>query len=316
MKEQQILKEYLGRINKVIDYIEVNIGVQFKLEELASVACFSKFHFIRIFQGVTGETPFQFILRLRLEKAACMLLTDKGENITNIAYHSGFSDCSVFSRNFKNLFNCSPTQFRITNNQNSNISQIQSNSRQIKEKIYAYFCDEEFDDSQITYRRKNMIKNQSVEVKELPSITVAYVRHIGPYKNNEALFEKLFNKIMTWAGPRGFLTDPNFKSYIVYHDDPSITPEEKYRISVAIPVPEDAKVDGEIGKMDIEAGKYVVARFELEVGEYEEAWRWVFSEWLPKSGYQCDNKPCFEIYPEAPKNNKFIVDICVPIKPL
>ncbi len=57
MKEQ----EHQYRINKVIDYIELNLQNDFSLDELSRVAHFSKFHFGRIFQGVTGETPFQFI---------------------------------------------------------------------------------------------------------------------------------------------------------------------------------------------------------------------------------------------------------------
>jgi len=76
MREQnpQIQIEYKNRINKVFDYIERNISEQLTLEELADVASFSKYHFVRIFFGITGETPFQFINRIRLEKAAMCLV--------------------------------------------------------------------------------------------------------------------------------------------------------------------------------------------------------------------------------------------------
>ena len=158
--------------------------------------------------------------------------------------------------------------------------------------------------------------NKSVEVQELPKMTLAYVRHIGPYKGDEKLFERLWNKLFAWAGPRGLLSNKDLKSIAIYHDNPEITDEEKLRISVCITVDPATKVDGDIGKMELEAAKYVIARFEVNSEQFQEAWEWVYAEWLPTSGYQPDDKPCFEMYPEEPKDGKFIVDLCVPIKPL
>ena len=94
---------------------------------------------------------------------------------------------------------------------------------------------------------------KNVEVCELPQMTVAYIRHIGPYKGDEKLFQGLWNKLFTWAGSHGLL-GRDFKSLVIYHDDPNITIEDKLRMSVCITVPENTKVDGEIGRMEIEAG--------------------------------------------------------------
>ena len=105
--------EYISRINRTFDYIESNIEKPLTLEELATVANFSKFHFNRIFQSIVGETPFQFILRVRLEKAATSIITNKNESISEIAYKCGFSDISIFSRNFKSYFQFSATQYRV-----------------------------------------------------------------------------------------------------------------------------------------------------------------------------------------------------------
>jgi len=160
-----------------------------------------------------------------------------------------------------------------------------------------------------------MKSNKSVEVKELPQMTVAYVRHIGPYNGNEKLFERLWNKLFSWAAPRGLVGGKDFKSMIIYHDDPNVTSEDQLRMSVCITVSDDTKVDGEIGKMELEAAKYVIARFELTAQEFQQAWDWVYNEWLPTSGYQPEDKPSLEMYPEEPKDGKFIVDICVPVKP-
>lgn len=159
----------------------------------------------------------------------------------------------------------------------------------------------------------------TIEVKELPEMPIVYVRHIGAYKGNPALFQRLFGKLCGWAGPRGLIRPPQTKFLCVYYDDPDVTEDERLRVDVAMTVPKDTPVDGEVGKNILPAGKYAVGRFELSSPEFEEAWGGVMGGWLPQSGYQCDDRPCFEVYLNDPKTHpegKCIVDICVPVKPL
>lgn len=304
--------EYISRINKALDYIEPNLSKSMTLEELAEVANFSKFHFNRIFHSIAGETPFQFITRLRLEKAALLILTNKNESISGIAFECGFSDISIFSRNFKNYFGITATRYKKEKLQNSNISQQNSNDEQKENKLKAYFCPA----SQTIKWRTNMEISKSVEIKELPQMTVAYVRNIGPYNGNKELYRKHRDKLFLWAGARGLLESKDFKYLVLYHDNPKVALSANLRMSLCITVPPAANVDGGIGKMVIEAAKYVVCRFELTEHDFETAWNWVYGQWLPNSGYQPDDKPYFETYPEEPKDGKYIVDFCIPVKPI
>jgi AraC family transcriptional regulator len=304
--------EYISRINKILDYIDTNLESPMTLDELASVASFSKYHFNRIFHSVVRETPFQFIMRVRIEKAAMLLLTNTKITVSEVAHKCGFADISVFSRNFKSFFGVSPGRYRVGKSQNSNLSQTDSNSRQAEGKAIPYFCPE----LQTMKWRTNMKLNKSIEIRELPKMTLAYIRHIGPYKGDDKLFERLWNRLFSWAGPRGLIGGKDFRSLVIYHDDPGVTIEDKLRMSVCITVPSVTRVDGEIGKMELEAAKYVIARFELNAQQFQEAWDWLYGEWFPASGYQPDEKPCFEMYPEEPHNGLFVVDICVPVKPL
>ena len=182
-----MIQEYISRINKAIDYIEANYGRPLTLDELAGEASFSRFHFHRIFQGVAGETPFQFIQRIRLEKAATLIIYNPRDSISNIALKCGFSDISVFSRNFKNQFGMSASQYRREKRENSNISQLNGKKDQPDERASMYFCRST---NSIKWR-SNMELLKSVEVTDLPKMNLAYVRHIGPYKGNEKLFEGL-----------------------------------------------------------------------------------------------------------------------------
>lgn len=68
-------------------------------------------------------------------------------------------------------------------------------------------------------------KSLNVDVKEIPEMHVAYVRHIGPYKGDPALFERLF----TWASARDLLHIPETKVMSVYHDNPEVTDDQQSR---------------------------------------------------------------------------------------
>ena len=159
----------------------------------------------------------------------------------------------------------------------------------------------------------------TVEVKEVPDMTVAYVRHVGPYQGDGELFGRLIGQICTWAGPRGLLGKPDGKLLSVYHDSPEVTDESQLRVSVCITVPEDTQVDGEIGKMVIKGGSYAIGHFEIDQGRYGEAWDALMGGWLPESGYQPADGVCYEDYRNDPKEHpegKCVVDICVPVRPL
>ena len=158
-----------------------------------------------------------------------------------------------------------------------------------------------------------------VVVKDCQEKTVVYVRHIGPYKENPELFSSLMQKLCAWAGPRNLLHFPDTEFIIIYHDNPEITDENKLRISVCITASASTPVEGEIGKMVIPAGKYAFTRFRLGSTGYQEAWNWVYGQWLPTSGYAPDDRPCYEQYYNGPDDNPeglMDLDIVVPIKPL
>ncbi len=313
-------KEYLARINNVIDYIDNNISSKFTLEELSSVANFSKFHFHRIFNGIMGETLNNYILRIRLEKAATILICNPNVPITDICFNCGFSSSSVFARTFKDKFKLSASEWRLNHlSKFSNISQSNSNISEVSKKLDKYFGDILFNTNGDA-KMKEVIEPTNIEVKEMEEFTVAYIRYIGPYKGDSELFSNLFTRIFNWAGPKGLCQFPKTKVLSVYHDNPDITDEEKLRLSICISVPESTEVDSEIGKMNIAGGKYAVASYVLsDSAEYQKAWNYIYSNWLPTSGYQPDDKPCFELYlnnPEEHPEHKHIVDIHVPVKSL
>lgn len=330
-------KEYRARINRVMDHVQQHLAGKLSLSTLSMVACFSPFHFHRIFGAFTGETVAGFIQRLRIEKAASLLVYNPSKSITEIAFDVGFGSSASFARLFKNYFGMSATCWRrggfleySKNSQaESKIGKTNSNNSKELAGLARYFDRQKTDgecplNSYITYQSGRSIsmslaKNAKVTVDVLPKMTVAYVRHIGPYKGDAGLFEKLFGTLMKWAGPRGLLAQKEFSCLSVYHDDPEVTDEGKLRVSACITVPPSTETSGEIGKMELEAGAYAIARFELADNEFQDAWDYVYGQWLPKSGYQPDDRYCFERCcndPATHPQKKHIIDICVPVKPM
>ena len=155
-----------------------------------------------------------------------------------------------------------------------------------------------------TEKRKEPV---SVGVEEVPEMTVACVRHVGPYAGDTKLFEGLFGRLGQWARPRGLLS-PDSQWLTVFHDDPNITPQEKLRISACVTVPKGTPGEGDVSIMVLPAGRCVLAHYSLLPSEYEEAWNWLMGEWLEKSGYQPDDRPCYEVYRSAPGAKVHLVD--------
>lgn len=314
MDSKQLSKqEYTTRINRVMDYIRLNLDKSFDLATLASVASFSPYHFHRIFTAMVGETPNNFVSRIKLEKAAQLLHNNPKASVSEVALACGFVNVSSFSRAFKGYFGLTTTEFR---NQDKAIyikdgvryskdckavSKIGKNIQQVNEQ----FCSVEFN--------KIIIMDTKIEIKRMPELNLIYCRHTGDFKKIGQAYEKLFS----WAIPRE-LVNQNTKTVTVYQDDPAITSIDKVRQDACIIVDDNVKVDGEIGKLNIPAGKYAVGRFELKETEFEEAWN-TMCAWLTESGFQPSDSPTYEYYHNdysADPEHKFIVDICIPVKPL
>lgn len=301
-------KQYVQRINRVIDYIEGHLDEELNLQHLANVAHFSPYHFHRIFTAFKGETLNNFIKRKKIEKAGSRLLNEREVSISEIAFACGFNSVSVFCRAFRDRFQMSAQEFRLKRNDAfSKNGQLDSKNDKVDAASISYFSVDK------QKNRRLQMKN-NIQIKEMPALDLIYCRHIGPFY----LIGKAYEKLMKWAGPRGLLDDPNVKTVTVYHDDPKVTEMDKVHQSACITVNGGTKPEGEFGKMSVPAGKYVVGNFEISDTEFQQAWDSVCL-WLSESGYEPADGYPYELYHndhEKHPERKFIVDICVPVKPM
>ena len=101
----------LARVTRVLRAIEAAPEAPHTLAEMASEARLSHWHFLRCFEEITGTTPRQYLLRMRLRRAALRLKRD-ATKIVDIAFDCGFGDVSNFNRMFRQEFGVSPRIYR------------------------------------------------------------------------------------------------------------------------------------------------------------------------------------------------------------
>lgn len=304
--------EYRSRINRVMDYIDLHLDQPLELKTVADIANFSPYHFHRIFTFLIGETPVDYIQRLRVEKAAWKLREAEPQTITEIAYECGFGSVSLFSRTFKKYFGMTPSRFsREDKPVYSQGGKLFSKNGQKLRKNLKHDALEAADLCIVESNQFYFMK-ANIEVKEMPEMKAVYVRHIGAFNQIGEAYEKLSK----WAYPRELYTPNVSKSATVIHDDPMVTEIEKVRQSACIIIEKDVKVEGEIGKLTIPAGKYAVGHFEIGFADFEKAWN-SMCNWFVESGYQQGDGCTYELYHNdhtTHPEKKSIVDICIPVK--
>jgi AraC-like DNA-binding protein len=101
----------LARVTRTVRMIEHDPSRTLSIQELAREARLSPYHFLRTFQQLTGLTPHQFVMRIRLREAALRLAAGPAR-IVDIAFASGFNDVSNFNRAFRSEFGVSPRIYR------------------------------------------------------------------------------------------------------------------------------------------------------------------------------------------------------------
>jgi AraC family transcriptional regulator len=296
------MADYSDSIGAVKAYIDEHLADPLDLGTLAGVAGFSMYHFSRIFEAHAGQPPMRYVKGRRLEKAAG-LLAENSRNITAIARECGFQSISAFNAQFKQRYGKTPGAFR-----KSRSGKNPAQERKIREDAREI---ESHTPSKSFLRR---IWDMNVEIKELPAYRIAYFRHTGSYLETAGNWQRL----LAWAGKRG-LSPPRAMFIGISRDDPATTGEDECRHDACVVLPEDFAETDEDGVQyaDIPAGKYGQYLFYDTIDKLAIAFRALYGEWLPQSGYTPDDRPVLEINlnnPAEDPEGKGKCLVCIPIK--
>jgi AraC family transcriptional regulator len=276
--------DYVDRVNRAIDFILRNLDQPLQLEVVARAACFSPFHFHRIFRSLVGESLSEFVKRLRLERAVSLMsqkswATSRQHSLTDIALACGFDSSSDFSRCFKQRYEVAPSRF-----------DVDSFRRKRRKNWQAAVADPE------DRHRLNRLKpgknpdGFEVQLRRLPPRSVAYIRVADSYRDGEVI--KAIQSLMEWAEPRG-LAEGQWLGYM--WDNPEITPHEKCRYDVGLVVPEITP-RGEVSRIEFPAMQVAEIEIRGNIQLELRALDWLYATWLPSSGFVPTDQPGFEVW--------------------
>lgn len=288
----QTEKDHKERVNKVIDFMFKNIKDNVSLDTLSRIANYSPFHFQKIFKQVTGKTPKQFIIKLRLEAALHLIVIHPHKSILETATDCGFSSSSVFSRAFRNFYNTSPEKIRSLNP---------------KEKLKVL---KKLDINPINLRTKKKDKELQVSVKK--SIAMKGIYLLAPFHDCIKI-QQTFKELVQLA-----------KANDLYNSNSQLlgvlSPHHGHSYMAFLSLDKMTGLPTKLNPTEIRTGKYASITTHGKSEETMKAVHHLFQKWLPDSGYKIANEVIgFESFSENPASvpyDKLQREIHIPIEPI
>lgn len=99
-------------VNRIINYLNENYESKISLEQIAHNIYLSPVYISKIFKEETGESPINYLIKIRLEKAKDILLNSNNGSIKSIANQVGYDDVYHFSKLFKKYYGVSPLYYK------------------------------------------------------------------------------------------------------------------------------------------------------------------------------------------------------------
>src|SRR5271166_4910641 len=220
-KHRTTWNDYKERILRVLTHIQEHLDEALDLEDLARVACFSSFHFHRVFAAMTGETIADHVRRLRLERAAMELRSGRRQ-VIQLALDAGYEAHESFTRAFKAAYGVAPAEFRRATGSIATLAAPSGVHFRPGVPLTT------FSTNHIT------TKVMKVITRKIKPMRVAYMRHVGPYENVKQTWFDLVAPLSA---------DKQIRKRSVYigmgHDNPSVIPASELRYDACITVDEE-----------------------------------------------------------------------------
>ena len=268
-------------------HIQAHLDEDLSLDVLSAIASLSPAHFQRTFQALVGETPKNYVTRLRLERAAFRLLIHDA-TVLDIALDCGFQNHETFTRAFRRRFGMPPSSYRTW---------VRTQAQQHRESAA-----EQPDD---TY------SISETKIRQLYRAHLAFIRHVGPY---EEVPDTLFDSLEDWATHQG-LAGPRIWMGIG-HDAPDATRPEHLRFDAALVVPAAFTPRGPIAHQVFEGGEFAVTTHAGPFVTLPAAYAAILPRVTQLPRHQLIGLPAVEIYQTARVNARLqlnVTDICLPV---
>ena len=293
-------RDSADRVNRVVDHLRAHLDQPLSLERAAEVACFSPFHFHRIFKAIAGEPLHAFVMRVRLEQAVYLLSHRDRPSLTSVALACGFSSSSDFSRSFRRHFGVPPRAFDFEGYRRGQRDRMQSALTPADQPAPLAPLPPGANPDGFVAR-----------VRRVPPRRVAYVRVWRPYEGTRVATAAA--EMVAWAQARG-LADGQWLGYM--WEDPDIVALERCRYDIGLEVPDAFQPEPGVGAIDLPAMTVAEVDIAGPIDAEQRAIDWMFRTWLPQSGYVPADQPCFEVWkgqPFAQGFTHFTLSIQLPV---
>ena len=281
---------WIKDMNEALEYIEANLEDSISSEDVARKAHISKFHFLRIFNILTGLTLGEYIRKRRLSLAVREVVSTK-RKIIDIALKYGYETPEAFTKAFKRLHNMSPSEARKTK---KNLNAFMPLSFQIivrgEEKMnYRIVKKEQF---KVAGIKTHVTNNNDENFKIIPEFWNK-IQEDGSC----SILEKNKGKLGVMGICYNFDMESNEFDYIVAIEGDNIHGLENYDV------------------LNIKSNTFAI--FE-SIGPMPNAiqsvWKRIFAEWFPATKYELADGPELEIYyPGDPSSSQYKSEVWIPI---
>ncbi|WP_442600195.1 AraC family transcriptional regulator [Neobacillus sp. D3-1R] len=290
--------DYEVCIGRTLDYIEDNLQETISLETLAVIACFSPFHYHRVFQALVGESVMDYVRKRRLTRAAEQLFYSD-VRVVDIALDVGFQYQESFNRAFKKVYGVSPNQYRSANALSGPLRGKAYLNKTIVQGGHI------MEPKLITKPKFHVIgyelKTRNIDGqnnKDIPEFWQLYLQ--------KKLYENIPNPL-NCKEELGICTD--------------FSPETgEFVYLIGMEVAEDTPAPEGLVYRSFPEMQYAVfttpeSDNEKFSSSIQSSWNYVFTEWFPHSGYEHAGVLDFELYDERCHGTEIkVMDIYIPIK--
>lgn len=281
------LLEYRRRIDRAARFILAHIDKPISLGEAAEAACFSKFHFHRVFTALMNESPGEYIIRKRLERAAIRLVYANA-SVTSLAENYGYASVAAFSKAFRQWFGCRPTSLKaIRGRLEADDGKLQT--RYGKELI----AGELFvpaglaDDS----GRRQAIERR-VMLRQLEGFDLHYLSSARGYE-----LDSVWD---TWAALReqvcAVAAEEDCAWFALSHDHPGLTPPERCRYDACVALPREVRSALPLPLIQVPGGRFAIYPVEGPEESILRQYLEFYTLWMPHSGFVPADYPILEHY--------------------
>ena len=301
-----VFMEYLNRIQRTIDYIEDRLKDEISIRQLADIACFSSFHFCRMFQLYTDCTVMDYVRQRRLA-ASIDDLKEDDRYIIDIAVDYSFGSRDSYSRAFRRMYGTTPGECRKQNRYPVPSQMI--NLEEQEKKV----------------RSITMIHGLKMKIMEMPEILIAgYQLKTSTetsYSDIPGFWQKLSKNGILEQTPEKLVISGKYGNVCLgYCTEFSETDRSFYYVIGWIVDNDNNIPEGLVVKKNPPLKYAVFTTPDTNIDNFptviQLTGRYVFHDWLPHSEYEFDsNGSDMEWYDQRCEGSENIcMDICVPVK--